>query len=131
MERTTERPQLSDKQKLLYKHYSRATFAKVLALLEQEEDVSTIARDTGLKRQDVDKIKAWPEGSMTPVGCANSVVGLDCPICRKIELFASRGCAAGCQSAVRQERELKARFLSECDWAKVERTPDRASWERT
>jgi hypothetical protein len=57
----TERSQLSDKQKLLHKHYPNAKLAKVLALLEQREKVSAIAEETGLNRQDVDKIKVWRE----------------------------------------------------------------------
>ena len=59
IETTTRPQQLSDKQKLLYKHYKRRTFASVLARLEQNENVAAIAEAEGLKRQDVDKNRAW------------------------------------------------------------------------
>jgi hypothetical protein len=64
VERPATRPQLSDKQKAIYRHYPNATFSKVLALLEQGEDVSEIARETKLKRQDVDKFVLWRRGGV-------------------------------------------------------------------
>jgi hypothetical protein len=66
-EKVTKRTELSDKQKLLHKHYRRATFAQVLALLDQGARPSAIARETGLKRQDVDKIRLWRDAEVYDV----------------------------------------------------------------